>query len=290
VDVAVDGFGPELFATMVTYDKITPGEEFTLTVTIHNYGQDTAREVDAYLRADFVSGWTIVDQFVTSISSYQGVGFPDQGVGDASWGWETDWENYNWFNRTNDIDPAELGVESVSEVVELHDWVKRRETPPQGIVLWMHRDRLEPGEEWQVTFNMISDVNMVPGMVYYETVELYYVDSINGATYGPNDDDYTYYTPPQQVLIRAGKGDKYTQDAEEDYSWMVYTILLIIVVIIIFILGIALGGRGKSSSPSEKPYGSYREDYEDEYVPPTPPPIEEEEEDVGPPIPEEKQE
>jgi hypothetical protein len=54
--VDIDGFGPELFASLVSYTKITPGDTFTLTVTVTNYGDDIAREVDAYLRADFVSG------------------------------------------------------------------------------------------------------------------------------------------------------------------------------------------------------------------------------------------
>jgi hypothetical protein len=102
----VNGFGPELFAEMVNFfdveDHLDPGETFTLEISIMNYGDDTAREVDVYLRADFVAGWSIVDQFVTAISPYEGQDTSGGGteVGDASWGWADDWEHYDYFNRT----------------------------------------------------------------------------------------------------------------------------------------------------------------------------------------------
>jgi hypothetical protein len=217
--VNINGFGPELFASMVSTSKITPGESFTLTVTITNYGDDIAREVDAYLRADFVSGWQVVDEFTSSISSYgeETVEWYDMFSGGSS---------YNW-SRGNNIRPGEIGVDNVPQIVELHDWITRRETPPQGVILWMHRDRLEPGATWSVEFEMISDVNMVEGMVYYEVLELYYVDS-NGETYGPNGAPVgnveQHYTPPQEVLIRTGKGVKYDAEAV-DFSVVLYAII-----------------------------------------------------------------
>ncbi len=278
VDAPINGFGPELFATMVSYTEIEPGENFTLTVTIYNYGQDTAREVDAYLRVDFVAGWSIVDQFVTSIGGYGGEG-ANPPVGDASWGWATDWSAYHQFNRSHDVRPGEIGVDNVPQIVELYDWITRRETPPQGIVLWMHLDRLEPGQEWHVTYNMISDVNMVEGMAYYETLELYYVDSINGDTYGPHGPPFeTYYTPPQEVLIRSGKGEKYTGEEEFDYTFVLYALIFLIIAFIIFLIGYALGGRGGGGrEPREEPYEPYTEDYS--YEPPEGPT----EEGLGPP-------
>jgi hypothetical protein len=290
--VNINGFGPELFASLVSYTKITPGQTFTLTVTITNYGDDTAREIDAYLRADFVKGWSIVDQFTTSIGGYGGAG-DNPSIGDASWGWQDDWSSYTQFNRSHDIRPAELGVESVPQIVELNDWISRRETPPQGTILWMHNDRLEAGETWSVEFEMISDVNMVDGMVYYEVLDIYYVDS-NGETYGPegspvgNVEDH--YAPPQEVLVRTGKGEAYDTSAT-DFGWMLYMIIFVIIAFIIFLIGFAMGGkggRGGSSSSDEAPF----EDYEQEYIPPPeedmgPPP--EPEEDLGPPpMPEEE--
>jgi hypothetical protein len=274
--VNIDGFGPELFASMVSTDKITPGESFTLTVTITNYGDDIAREVDAYLRADFVSGWQIVDDFTSSISSYG-----EEIISGSTY------DSYNW-SRGNNIRPGEIGVDNVPQIVELHDWITRRETPPQGVILWMHRDRLGPGETWTVTFEMISDVNMVEGMVYYEVLELYYVDS-NGETYGPNGDPVgsveDHYTPPQEVLIRTGKGEKYDAEAV-DFSVVLYAIIFLIIAFIVFLIGYALGGRGGGRTREEPaPF----EDYEQEYVPPPEEdlPPEPEEELAIPPEPEE---
>jgi hypothetical protein len=273
VRVSIDGFGPELFATMVNYEEIKPGETFTLSISIKNFGDDTAREVDAYLRADFVSGWTILDQFTTSIGSYAGEG--DAPVGDASWGWVTDFSTYTSFNRSHDIRPAEIGVDNVPQIVELYDWISRRETPPQGVILWIHLNRLGPGENQTFVFEMVSDVNMVEGMAYYETLELYYVDAIEGDTYGPHGPPFeTHYTPPQEVLIRAGKGEKYTGEEDFDYTFVLYALILY-----------ALGGRGGGrESKSEEPYEPYTEDYN--YEPPEEEPMPEE--DLGPPEPEEK--
>jgi hypothetical protein len=270
--VNIDGFGPELFASLVSYTKITPGETFTLTVTVTNHGDDIAREVDAYLRADFVSGWRILDEFTAALGSsgrneYMSTGDVPSGdyvTTSSSW------------NKTNKNSMEDVGVDSVSQIVELHDWIQRRETPPQGIVLWMHRDRLEPGDTWSIEFEMISDVHMVEGMVYYEVVELFYVDS-NGDTYGPNTVDYDEYTPPQEVLVRTGKGEKFDPSAA-DFGWMLYMLIFVIIAFIIFLIGFAMGGRGGKdrSRPEPAPF----EDYEQDYSPPP-------EDDMGPPEPEE---
>jgi hypothetical protein len=281
VAMEIIGFGPELFATAVTYESIDPGDEFQLTITIENFGDDTAREVDAFLRADFISGWTIVDQFTTSVGSYGGFG-DNPPVGDASWGWVTDFSQYTQFNRSHDIRPGEIGIDSVVDIVELHDWMQRRETPPQGKILWIHLDRLAAGDTHSFVFDMISDVNMVEGMVYIERLDLYYVDS-NGETYGPPGSMTNNWIEGQQVLIRTGKGDKYTGTDEMDWSVVLYAIIFLIIAFIVFIIGYALGGKGGGGPKPEEPsYSSY----EDEYTPPEPsPPIEDE---VGPPAPEEQ--
>jgi hypothetical protein len=290
VDVKTDiqGFGPELFASMVTVtDFGDPGDTFTMSVEITNFGDDIAREVDAYLMADFVSGWTILDQFVTSISSYGGTA-PGGNVGDASWGWSQDqWHNYwtanNQWNRTNDIKPSDVGVDNVPQIVELYDWIKRRESPPQGVLLWMHLDRLGPGESYTFVFEMVSDVNMVEGMVYYETVALYYYDS-NGDDYGPNGAPMgtieDHYTPPQQLLIRKGKGTEYTGEDELDLAVVIAGIIIAIVILIFFLLGTFIGGRGKSEGRYEPDtYSPPPGDYEADMPP--------EGGDEGPPFPEE---
>lgn len=283
VRVSIDGFGPELIASAVSYEEITPGDNFTLSITIYNYGDDIARELDAYLRTDIVSGWAIVDQFATSLGGYAGEGGAP--IGDASWGWVTDWRTYTMFNRSHDIRPSEIGVDNVPQIVELYDWISRRETPPQGEILWLHLNRLDPDTSHTFTFNMISDVNMVEGMAYYETLDLYYVDS-NGWRYGPDitDPDVDFYTPPQQVLLRSGKGEEYTGEEEFDYSVVLYAIIFLIIAFIVFIIGFALGGRGRGPEPrmEEPPYEPYEEEYE---PPPEPGPAPEE--DIGPPLPEE---
>jgi hypothetical protein len=287
VAMEIVGFGPELFASIVSHTSIKPGNTFDLTIEITNFGDDTAREVDAYLRADFVAGWTILDQFVTSIGAYGGEGFGS--VGDASHGWSTDWMTYESFNKTHDVRPGEIGVDNVPQIVELYDWIKRRETPPQGKILWIHLDRLEPGTTHSFQFEMVSDVNMVEGMVYYEVLELEFVDS-QGETYGPDPFGMMYdnYAPPQEVLIRAGKGEKYETD-ELDFSVLLYAIIFLIIAFIVFLIGYALGGRGGK----EKAEPAGFDDYEQEYMPPPepeddlgPPPAPEE--DLGPPMPEEK--
>jgi hypothetical protein len=285
----INGFGPELFASMLTTtDFGSPGDEFTLSVEITNYGDDIAREVDAYLMTPFISGWTILDQFSTSISSYGGTG-PMGNVGDASWGWSQDqWHTY-WtantqWNRTNSIKPGDVGVDNVPQIVELYDWIKRRESPPQGELVWMHLDRLGPGETYTFVFNMVSDVNMVEGMVYYVTLDLYYVDS-NGNTYGPHGPmgmtiTEDIYTPPQELLIRKGKGTEYAGDEELDLAVVIAGIIIAIVILIFFLLGTFIGGRGKSEGKYESdtysPPGG-------EYEPDMPP----EGGDEGPPFPDE---
>jgi hypothetical protein len=291
VDVKTDivGFGPELFASMVTItDFGSPGDEFTMSVEITNFGDDIAREVDAYLMADFVSGWTILDQFVTSISSYGGTG-PMGNVGDASWGWSNDqWHTY-WtantqWNRSNDIKPSDIGVDNVPQIVELYDWIKRRESPPQGVLLWMHLDRLAPGETYTFVFEMVSDVNMVEGMVYYETIALYYHDS-NGDDYGPNGAPMgtveDHYAPPQQLLIRKGKGTEYAGEEELDLAVVIAGIIIAIVILIFFLLGTFIGGRGKSEGGRYEPdtYSPPPEDYGSDMPP--------EGGDEGPPFPDE---
>lgn len=284
----INGFGPELFASMLTTtDFKNVGDEFTLSVEITNYGDDIAREVDAYLMAPFVSGWTILDQFSTSISSYGGTG---ANVGDASWGWSQDqwhmyWVQNTQWNRSNDIKPSDVGVDNVPQIVELYDWIKRRESPPQGELVWMHLDRLGPGETYTFVFNMVSDVNMVEGMVYYVTLDLYYVDS-NGNTYGPHGpmgilQQEDIYTPPQELLIRKGKGTEYAGEEELDLAVVIAGIIIAIVILIFFLLGTFIGGRGKSEGRYEpdtySPPGG-------EYEPDMPP----EGGDEGPPFPEEE--
>jgi hypothetical protein len=179
--------------------------------------------------------------------------------------------------------PGDIGVDNVVEMVELYDWVKRRESPPQGIILWLHLDRLEPGANHTFVFEMVSDVNMVEGMTYYETLELYYVDS-NGLTYGPRGapvvpppmNEQDRYTPPQEVLIRSGKGEKY-EGLEEplDPTLILYAVIFVIIVFILFLIGYALGRSGKGGEkPSDEPY---RLPPEDDYNPPA-------EDDMGPPL------
>jgi hypothetical protein len=276
--VNIDGFGPELFASIISRSTITPGDNFTLSITIENFGDDIAREVDAYLRADFVAGWSIVDQFVTAISPYEGMNWGGGGdIGDASWGWADDWESYDYFNRSRnkDIMPGDLDVGNVVELVQLHDWIQRRETQPQGVILWMHVDRLAPGDTHVFMFDMVSDKNMVPGMVYYETLELYFVDS-NGEDYGPNGKPVgnveEHYAPPQEVLIRAGKGDKFEgQEDEFDPAVLLYAVIFVIIVFILFLIGYALGKGGKGTERREAPYMPPEEEYgppADEELPP----------------------
>jgi hypothetical protein len=132
---------------------------------------------------------------------------------------------------------------------------------------------------------MVSDVNMVEGMAYYETLELYYADSV-GETYGPDPTNpaIDHYTPPQQVLIRAGKGEKYTGEEDFDYTFVLYALIFLIIAFIIFLIGYALGGRGGGRERTEEPYEPYTEDYS--YEPPEEEPTPEE--DLGPPEPEEK--
>jgi hypothetical protein len=286
----INGFGPELFASMVTTDGFGDvGDKFTLSVEITNFGDDIAREVDAYLMAPFVSGWTILDQFSTSISSYGGSGSAAS-IGDASWGWSQDqwhtyWTTYEQWNRTNNIKPGDVGVDNVPQIVELYDWIKRRESPPQGEIVWMHLDRLGPGETYTFVFDMVSDVNMVEGMVYKVTLDLYYVDS-NGNTYGPHGPmgmtiTEDIYTPPQEILLRKGKGTEYTGDEELDLAVVIAGIIIAIVILIFFLLGTFIGGRGKSESSYEPDtYSPPPEDYGSDMPP--------EGGDEGPPFPEEE--
>jgi hypothetical protein len=235
--------------------------------------------------ADFVEGWEIVDQFVTSISTYASSNWMGGGsVGDASWGWENEWMNYDMFNRTNEIMPADLDVDDVPEIVELYDWIRRRETPPQGLVLWMHVDNIEPGEQYNFVFEMESDVNMVEGMAYYEELRLYYVNS-NGETYGPEGrPTYNHRSENQSILIKAGKGEVYTGKDEVDWGLVLNAIIFAIIIVIAFILGGAImGGRREKPERREPEETPYEPPEEEEYGPPSEEPAPDEEEELGPP-------
>jgi hypothetical protein len=140
---------------------------------------------------------------------------------------------------------------------------------------------------------MESDVNMVEGMAYYETLELYWVDS-NGETYGPQGDPVgtveDHYAPPQQVLIKTGKGDKYTEDDEMDWSMVLNAIIFAIIIVIAFILGGAImgGKKGGGETRQEQPYEPPNDEF-DNYEPyqmPEEEPMTEPEEDL--PMPEDE--
>jgi hypothetical protein len=121
---------------------------------------------------------------------------------------------------------------------------------------------------------MESDVNMIEGMAYYQTLFVSYHDSANGETYGPEVPPYDNLVEPQQVLIKTSeKGSKYSAQDEFDWTPVIYGIIFAIIAIFCFILGgVLMGRKGGEPSPSyEEPYTPYEP--EPEPMPPTDEPM-----------------
>lgn len=271
VNFEVTGFGAQLYITMVASDEdINPGSEFVLSITITNEGDDVARNIDATLTAEGIEGWEVVDKFVTSIASYATEG--NTGTGDASDGWSDGWASVEKFNRTIDIHPKDLAMDDITDIVEGYAYIERTFKPPQAIILSIHTERLGPGEFIELDFQMTSDVNMIEGMLYEQTLEL---------TYYPSATDAGEQEKVQNITIRTtDKGDKYSPTDEVDYSWMVYTLIFVIIAIFCFILGGIIMGKKSEPAPAyEEPYTPYEPEPEPEPAPPMMP------EDETPPEP-----
>jgi hypothetical protein len=270
-DVEITGFGPLIYVTAVAnHDNVKPGSSFELRITITNEGDDVARNLDATLMAQGVVGWSVVDMLVTSISSYGAEGTTDGdmdgrgNIGDASWGWMDNWDDYQKFNRTNDIKLKELAIEDLTDVVEGYTYITRTLTPPQATILSIHTERLAPGETLELTFLMESDVNMIEGMAYYQTLFVgYYWSQIASGR----------RTQSQQILLKTSdEGSKYSAQDEFDWTPVIYGIIFAIIAIFCFILGGVLMGRKGEPSPSyEEPYTPYEPEPEPELSEPAPP-------------------
>jgi len=161
------GYGAMPVITAFTAEDIIPGQAFDLVLTIENVGDDTMRDV-----------W---------------VSIPEDGTDEYDWDLEADFKEQfdwtgvfdNWFDVTGPIDipddmfytVGDLDVDNIREIVEINLYMEGVYSDPGSTIQVIHIIDLAPGAQFQVTFEMFADKDLVNGKPYNVVVTVTGIDS-----------------------------------------------------------------------------------------------------------------
>ncbi|WP_455393152.1 VWA domain-containing protein [[Eubacterium] cellulosolvens] len=231
--------------TSTVYAKnVKPGDSFTLTFTIQNIGEDTARDVYITLSNEWYENapFTTIDAFVTSVSSHSTSYYQDGSLRNVS--------------RVADTKLEDLGISKTSDIID----AERQLLAPTAVVPRTYISEIRPGETINVSFRLRADTHMVLGRPYREYILVEYIDS-DGLVYGHNSPQRL--VPPIPITIHTKEDDSWARD-ETTWSETLAILLIIIIVIIIIVLLLSSVFQRRKMGPAER--YEYREE-EEEFPP-----------------------
>lgn len=243
----LNGLGPRVAVEgTLENDKVKAGEMFNLTYTLSNHGDDVARDVWVTMTPDLYDNtqWTIHDNFITAIAS--------DNETMSMWSMS---ESTN--TEYSEVTLENLAINDAKEIVELHMYVEGALSSPQPHIWRMYVGELAPGEEIEVTWQMVSDRDMEIGKPYQEDIEVQYMDS-NGVV---TADVFT-------TTIRTHeKGETYEPSGSGFAGTSTDTGLIIVfIIIVIALLLIVMMTTKKGGKKEEEPETTIMEEPEPEPV------------------------
>lgn len=171
------GYGPDIYITGFTGDdEIVPGEDFALTLSLENVGDDTLRDVVVLIDADDTTeyDWDFEKDFKDQFN-WQGVFENWGGVGVGEAGGVT-WENSE-FPSDMFYTMESLDVDNIKEIVEINLYADGVYSDPGARIVAIHIIDLAPGASFDVVFDMYADKDMVNGKPYAFPVVITGIDS-----------------------------------------------------------------------------------------------------------------
>jgi hypothetical protein len=234
----------------VTAKNIEPGDSFTLTFTLQNIGEDTARDVYVTLSNDWYDDdpFTTIDTFVTSVSSHTTSYYPNGNVRNVS--------------RVANTKLSDLGITKTSDIVD----VERQLLAPTAVVPRVYIDSIGPGETVDVSFRLRADTHMVLGRPYQEYVLVEYIDS-DGLIYRYDETNPQLSTQPLPITIYTKEDDKWRDDETTWSETLAILLIIIIVIIIIVLLLSSVFQRRRMGEGEESDRYRYDEEEEEELPP-----------------------
>ncbi len=171
------GFGPDIYITAFTGDdEIVPGEDFALTLTLTNQGDDTLRNVIITIDADDTEVYDSWDFEVAFKDQFNWEGVFDDWGENGSVEWNGEFPSDMFYTMES------LDVDNVREIVEINLYADGVYSDPGARIVAIRILDLAPGATTDVTFDMYADKDMVNGKPYAFPVTIQGVDS-NGTAY-----------------------------------------------------------------------------------------------------------
>jgi hypothetical protein len=227
-------------------DGISPGDDFSMVVTLNNVGDDVAREIYITLSNDWYMDdpFFLVDEFVSSISAIE-MQDSDQDCIDC------DISSSLYKRVPNSTNLADLDIDETTDIVDS----ERVLMSPAAKISRLYIEEIQPGTSMQVTFQMRADTHMQKGKAYEELILLEFRDSYGNIydwTRGPPYTDDMAYS----ITLVTEKNDKWpkttTEEIEEkaaeqyEAARMAYLAgIAILIIIIILLLRRRRQGRGR---------------------------------------------
>ncbi len=246
------GFGPDIYIAAFTGDdEIVPGEDFALTLTLTNQGDDTLRNVIIMIDADDTVeyDWDFEADFKDQFN-WEGV-FDEWGgtsaagpIGEAG---GVTWENSE-FPSEMFYTMESLDVDNIREIVEINLYADGVYSDPGARIVAIRILDLAPGATTDVVFDMYADKDMVngkpyafnvtiqgvdsEGVNYFEVREISVMSSLPGSSYNPVELDwfdagikalglFLFFVIVLAILLfvyNMFKGDSYDED-EDDFDF-----------------------------------------------------------------------
>ncbi len=164
--VYYEGYGPEIQISAFVNTDIVPGQMFNMTMTIQNVGDETLRDVWIYVDSDDTEeyDWALEQTFKEQFD-WSSV-FEDWG---AETGGQVTWNGEfpeDMFYTVEDLD-----VDNIREIVEINLYMDGVYSTPGARITMIKIIDLAPGAQFDATFDMYADKDMVNGKPY--TIEAY---------------------------------------------------------------------------------------------------------------------
>ncbi len=229
ITVGLEGLGPRLVVEgTLDEENIVAGEIFTLTYTISNHGDDTARDTWVTMRPELYDNqnWDVLEGFIRAISTT-----------------ETDFQ-FESKNVSGEVNLESLGIENAEEIADLHLYFEGALSAPRPHIWTLYVGEIAPGDSISVSFDMVSSRDMKVGQPYQETMDIRWMDS-NGE---PDGREFP-------ITIRTGETGIEEEDDVEGLFGMespLFEILLIAVIVIIALIIAMIAMARKVEKPPKE--------------------------------------
>jgi cbb3-type cytochrome oxidase subunit 3 len=245
-----EGYGPQIQVTAFTTNDIIPGQEFNMTLTIENVGDETLRDVWIYVDSDTTEeyDWDLEQEFKEQFD-WSSV-FEDWGSetgGQVTWNGEFP---EDMFYTVEDLD-----VDNIREIVEINLYMDGVYSMPGAKITAVKIIDLAPGASFDVTYDMLADKDMVNGKPY--AIEVYF--------YGVDPYGDSFYNYEEVTVMSSLPGDSYNP---VELNWFdaglkalaLFLFFIIVLAILLFVYNMFKG----------EPYDEDDEDFDFEDEPEEP--------------------